>query len=422
MQAKQAPRRNRKILMMHQNFPGQFGLIAQALVNRGDQVVAIGGPTAKPMGGIPFAQWSPPRGSAPDVYYQAVRAEADLIRGTAAAKAAQDVQRRGFTPDVIVAHPAWGETVHLKSIFPDVPQLMLGELYYRPRGGDSDFDPEFGGLALDQQMRVTAKNAVQSLAFTMADRIICPTQFQADSFPQLFRPLIEVLHEGIDATRATRRPAVLELPNGQRLDGSKPVITFINRRFEPLRGFHIFMRALPAFLDACPDAQVVLIGEEKGVSYGAARSDGQEWKAHMLAEVGDLLDLSRVHFLGRVDHGRMIDALSISWGHIYYTYPFVLSWSLLEAMACECLILGSDTPPVRDAVENGVNGLLLDFFDVDALSSAMIRAAREPEAFTAMRKAARETVLSRFDSRTVGLPGWLRAIDEVADGIVTGAA
>lgn len=413
MKLKNAARRKRKILIVHQNFPGQFGLIAKALLNRGDQVVSIGGPTSKPMDGVPHAKWNTPRGSAPDVFYQAVRAEADLIRGTAAAQVAAEVQRRGFTPDVIIAHPAWGETIHLKSIFPDVPQILFGELYYRPRGGDSDFDLEFDSPTLEKDMRVTGKNAIQSLAFTMADRIVCPTPFQAGAFPPLFHPLIEVLHEGVDTQRASRRAAVVELPDGQRLDGSKPVITFINRRFEPLRGFHIFMRALPAFLDACPEAQIVLIGDDKGVSYGAPLPEGDEWKQRMLAEVGDRLDLSRVHFLGRVDHARMIDALSISWTHVYYTYPFVLSWSLLEAMACECLIIGSDTLPVRDAVEDGVNGLLFDFFDVDALSGAMIRAVREPDLFAPLRKAARNTVLKRFDSRTVGLPGWLRLIDEV---------
>ena len=412
MQAVSAPHQKRKILIMHQNFPGQFDLIARALRARGDEVVTIGGPTARPIEGIPFVRWTTSRGSTKDIYYQAVRAEADLIRGTAAAQAAEQVKQRGFLPDLIIAHPAWGETIHLNLIYPDVPQLLFGELYYQPRGLDSDFDPEFGSPKLEQHMRVTAKNAGQSLAFSMASRIICPTPFQASTFPPVFRPLISVLHEGIDATRAARRPAKLELSDGRSLDGSKPVITFINRRFEPLRGFHVFMRALPAFLDACPDAEVVLIGEEQGVSYGATLPGGEQWKARMLAEVGDRLDLSRVHFLGRVDHARMVDALSISWGHVYYTYPFVLSWSLLEAMACECLILGSDTAPVRDAVEHGRNGLLFDFFDINALSNAMIRAAREPASLAPLRKAARQTVLDRFDSRTTGLPGWLRLIDE----------
>jgi len=404
---------DRKILIVHQNFPGQFGLLTRVLRERGDQVVAIGGPTARQMDGVPMARWRAARGSAPDVFYQAVRAEADLIRGEAGLNAAMALKERGFIPDLIVAHPAWGETVHLRTVYPDVPQLLFGELYYRPRGLDSDFDPEFDAQQIHDDMRIHAKNAIQTLALTTADRIVSPTRFQADTFPALFQPMIEVVHEGIDTEKAKRRPAVLELPDGRRLDGSTPVITFINRRFERLRGFHIFMRALPDFLRACPEARVVLIGEEEGVAYGAPLPDGQQWKARMLAEVGDRLDLDRVHFLGRVEHGRMIDALSISWAHVYYTYPFVLSWSLLEAMACECLILGSNTAPVREVVDSGRNGILNDFFDVPALTAAMIRAVREPEAFAAMRRAARETVVPRYDARLTGIPAWLRLIDEM---------
>ncbi|ATE64034.1 glycosyltransferase [Rhizorhabdus dicambivorans] len=406
---------NRRVLIVHQNFPGQFGQIAQALLARGDQVAAIGGPTARQMEGVMVAQWSAEKGTTPGIYYQAVRAEADLIRATGAARAALTLQKHGFAPDVIVAHPAWGETLHLRTIFPDVPQLLFGELYYKARGLDSDFDPEFDQPSLGSDLRINAKNATVMLAYANADRIVCPTRFQAGLLPPLLQPLIETIHEGVDTDRAKRRPgAVLELPNGARLDGSTPVITFINRRFERLRGFHVFMRALPEFLAACPEAQVVLIGEEKGVSYGGPLPDGQEWKDRMLAEVGDRLDLSRVHFLGRVEHSRMVDALSISWGHVYYTYPFVLSWSLLEAMACECLIIGSDTAPVRELVQHGANGVLCDFFDIPALTAAMVRAVREPQAFAAMRKAARETVVPRYDGRRTGVPAWLELIDRVA--------
>jgi glycosyltransferase involved in cell wall biosynthesis len=190
------------------------------------------------------------------------------------------------------------------------------------------------------------------------------------------------------------------------------VITFINRNFEPLRGFHIFMRSLPAFLDAVPEAQVVLIGSD-GNGYGTPRQDERSWREAMAEELGDRLDHDRVHFVGRVGHQQMIDILSIGAAHVYYTYPFTLSWSLAEAMACECLILASDTAPVRDAIASGVNGVMIDFFDVAALSEAMIRAVREPRNFEGLRREARQTALRQFDA-TVGVPAWLRLIDEVA--------
>ncbi len=405
---------NRRILIVHQNFPGQFERLARALIARGDLVVAIGGPTARVLDDVPIAKWELDRGSTPNIFPQAVRAEADLVRGTAAAKAAQMLQQRGFVPDLIIAHPQWGETLHLRSIYPDAPQILFGELYYAARGLDSDFDHEFDRPDINDALRIHAKNATQALDYTTGTRIVSPTRFQADTFPAIFQPMIEVIHEGIDTEAAKRRPAILELPDGRTLDGSTPVITFINRRFERVRGFHIFMRALPDFLAACPEARVVLIGEEQGVSYTNPLPGGVQWKDHMLRELAGRIDLDRVHFLGRVEHEHMVDALSISWAHVYYTYPFALSWSLIEAMSCECLIIGSNTAPVREAVENGVTGILNDFFDVPALSAAMIRAVREPRTFDRMRKAARKTAISRYDSRTVGLPAWFRLIDEVA--------
>jgi glycosyltransferase involved in cell wall biosynthesis len=191
------------------------------------------------------------------------------------------------------------------------------------------------------------------------------------------------------------------------------VVTFVNRTLEPLRGFHIFMRALPTFLDACPEAQVVVIGGAGVSGYGAANPQGRDWKDTVVEELGTRLDPGRVHFLGKVPHSVMIDAFSIGWAHVYYTYPFVLSWSLVEAMAAECLVIASDTPPLHDAITDGVEGLLLPFFDVAALSEALIRAAREPEAFADMRRAARVRALRDFD-RERGTAGWLALIDEVA--------
>ena len=406
---------SRRILFVHQNFPGQFPQIADALNARGDQVAALGGNTSKERKGVTLIRWNNKRGTTPGIFDVATRAEADLIRGEAAAVAAVELRKRGFIPDVIIGHPGWGETLHMKNVFPEARLILFGEFYYRQFGGDVNFDREFETPTLAGGMRTNGKNATQSLAYTMADRIISPTQFQGSTFPPIFHPIMRVLHEGIDLSQARANPgARVELPNGRVLDRSTPVITFIARNFERLRGFHIFMRALPAFLDAVPEAQVIAIGSD-GTGYGAQRSDGQTWRQAMLAELGPRLDRTRIHFVGHVDHARMIDILSIGAAHVYYTYPFALSWSLVEAMACECLVLGSDSAPVRNAIRNGENGVLNDFFDVDALSQAMIDAVRHPERSAAMRRRARETALAEFDRETVGVPGWLKMIDEVLE-------
>lgn len=404
----------KRILFVHQNFPGQFPHIADACVKAGYKVAAIGGQTAKGRPGIDVRRWSLNRGTTPGLFDPATRAEADLMRAYAAAEAAVKLKADGFVPDLIIGHPGWGETLQLSEIFPGVPQILFGEFYYQSHGADVGFDPEFERNSLQADMRVHAKNMGLALAYATAERIICPTPFQASGLPAVFQPRVRTFHEGVDMDRSMKKAnARLRVTGGRFLDGSRPVITFINRNFERLRGFHIFMRALPELQRNCPDADVVIIGSDGSGGYGGQLEGGQTWKTRMLAELGDTIDLSRVHFVGKLDHADMIAALSLSWGHVYYTYPFILSWSVVEAMACECLIIGSDTPPVRDAITDGVNGVLNDFFDVPALSRAMIDACQRPRDFDPMRQQARATALALYDRHTVGVPRWMEAISEI---------
>jgi glycosyltransferase involved in cell wall biosynthesis len=402
------------VLFVHNNFPGQFGFIAGAMAAQGHRCVAIGSKTARQMPKIPVSHWAINRGTTKDIFDPATRAEADFIRGRAAAQCALDLQKKGFDPQIIIGHPGWGETIFLGEVFPKAKQLLHGEFYYRSEGGDVGFDPEFGELKMEERFRIHAKNATMAIAYADADRIVCPTPFQASVLPKSFQPKISVIHEGVDTRAITPDPdAGFTLADGRRLDRSTPVITFINRRFEPLRGYHIFMRALPRLMAEAPDAQVLLIGHEQGRGYGQEAPKGETWREHFLNEVKDRLDLSRLHFTGPLPHDRMLDALRISAAHVYYTYPFVLSWSLIEAMACECLILGSDSKPVRDAITSGENGLLNDFFDIDALSQAMVEACRRPQDFISLRRAARATAVARFDQKSVCQPAWLQMVEEV---------
>jgi glycosyltransferase involved in cell wall biosynthesis len=404
----------KKILFIHNNFPGQFPHIASAARAAGYQIAIIGSPSAKDFEGVTPWRWSISRGTTKGIFEDATRAEADLIRAAAAATQARKLKASGFVPDLIIGHPGWGETVHISVIFPGVPIVLFGEFFYLPVGGDVAFDPEFEKRNDAQDMRVHAKNATMALAYAHADVIMCPTAFQASTFPVGLRSRIRIVHEGVSLKNAKRAPhPKITLPDGTKIDASNPVITFINRDFERLRGFHIFMRALPAFMAACPDAQVIVIGKDGGGGYGGKLDNQRTWKQKMLDEVGGQIDQSRLHFVGPVPHGDMITALSLSWAHVYYTYPFVLSWSLVEAMACECVILGSDTGPVRDAVTHGQTGILNDFFDVGALSNAMIDACQNPQKYDAMRKAARIAALKQFDKDSVGVPAWMGLIKEL---------
>lgn len=405
----------RNILIVHQNFPGQFPHVTQALLARGDKVAAIGSKTAKGVPGVDVRRWGLVRGTTPGIFEHAVRAEADLLRGAAAAAAAEALRRDGFVPDLILGHPGWGETLHLKEVFPDARMILLGEMFYRSTGSEVDFDPEFNvENRFAQRLDVNGRNVGGALSYVLADAIVCPTPFQASTFPPSLRARIRTHHEGIDVATAARRPdAVLKLPGGPSFRAGDPVITFINRTMEPVRGFHIFMRALAKLQASNPDVQAVVIGREAERGYGIAAPGGKTWKQALIDELGPALDLDRVHFLGTVPHDIMLQALWVSAAHVYLTYPFVVSWSLLEAMAAGCAIIASDTPPVRDAITDGVEGRLVDFFDTDALAATMGAAITDPSRFAPMREAAVARVRRDYDRATVGVPGWLEIIDSV---------
>ncbi len=402
------------ILFVHNMFPGRFLFLVEPLLKAGHRCAAIA-QFGKALPDVPLFRWKATRSSTSGLEELAVRAETDFIRGRAAAEQAVALRDAGFVPDLIISHPGWGETVFMKEVFPQAKLILVAEFYYVAEGGDVGFDPEFGELTLQQRCRVHAKNATMAMTLAQADAIICPTPYQAGVLPAVFRERAQIIHEGIDIEKVVRRPvAPLKLGSGVVLDGSHPVVTVVNRRFEPLRGFHIIMRALPRILDEVPDAHVLLIGADGERGYGLEPPSGRTWKQQMLAELDGKLDPSRMHFTGSVSYELMLAAMSISWAHVYYTYPFVLSWSLMEAMACECLIVASDTTPLHDVITSGRNGILNNFFDIGALSQSVIDACRRPADFLEMRKAARATVIEQYDQHRICLPAWLSLIENVA--------
>lgn len=404
------------ILFVHNNFPGQFGFIARAMMERGCRVAAIASNGAKGIEGVTLVKWGLKRGTAKDIFPDAVRAEADLMRGRAAAECALKLREQGFSPKVIVGHPGWGEMIYMKEIWPNARQVLYGEYYYRSSGGDVGFDMEFGVPTQDELLRVHPKNATQILQYSEADRIVCPTPFQAGRFPSLLHNRITIIHEGVDVDAIKPAPSArVELSSGREVTRGDQVVTFINRRFEPMRGFHIFMRALPAMMNALPKAEFILIGADEPGGYGKPAPKGTTWGRVFLEEVKDNIDTSRLHFMGTVPHPVMLSALSISSAHVYYTYPFVLSWSLLEAMASECAIIASDTPPVRDALTHGVNAHLVDFFDVPGLSNAVATAVSKPETMAAMRLGARRSVVAEWDRKRHCEPRWIKLMAEMLD-------
>jgi glycosyltransferase involved in cell wall biosynthesis len=399
------------ILFVHNNFPAQFRHVARVLARRQDvAMAAIGSPTARPMSKIRLLKYgalsdsdvSATQPFARRFDLECRRAEQVLYNMTSLAAS-------GFQPDVILAHPGWGETLPLKTFFPNARLLLYCEFFYAAHGQDVGFDPEFAECGLDGHVGLQLKNAATLLALSESERGISPTKWQRSTFPAMFRDKIDVIHEGVDIEVAKpEREAQFVLPIGKAVTRADEVVTFVARDLEPLRGYHVFMRALPRILEKRPRAQVVIIGAE-GTSYGAPPPKGKTWKSVFLAEVADRIDTSRVHFVGRLPYDAYLKALQVSSAHVYLTYPFVLSWSLLEAMSVGCAIVASDTSPVREVID-GENGLLVPFFDVAGLSERVIEVLANRSRYESMCERARRCVIDNYDAERICVPKTLSII------------
>lgn len=403
-----------KILFVHQNFPGQFKHLAPALRGRGHELraLAVNGKTLQDVAGVPITTAVPQRGSTAGIHPWAIDWETKLIRGEAAFRAAAKMLAEGYRPDLILAHPGWGESLFLKEVWPQTRLAIYCEFYYSAAGADMGFDPEFPSKDIES-CRQRVKNVNNHLHFDIADAGISPTHWQASTFPQPFRERITVIHDGIDTEAvAPRADASLSLNGTLKLSRNDELITFVNRNLEPYRGYHVFMRALPEILRRRPNARVLIVGGTE-VSYGAAAPSGQNWRDIFLNEVKDRIDLSRVHFLGNIPYPAFVSLLQISTVHVYLTYPFVLSWSLLEAMSAGCAIVASDTAPLREAITHDETGRLVNFFDVAALADETVRLLEDAPERERLGRNARAFARERYDLKTCCLPrqlAWVQGL------------
>jgi glycosyltransferase involved in cell wall biosynthesis len=397
------------ILFIHQNFPGQFKHLAPALVKAGHTITALilTKTEAKQWHGVRLVPYTLSRGNAKEAHPWTVDFESKVIRGEACLKVALALKDQGYMPEVIVAHPGWGESLFLKEVWPKAKLKLYCEFFYRARGADVGFDPEFPASDPADAGRVTLKNANMLLQFQNADAGLSPTHWQASTFPSHIRDKIAVIHDGIDTEVLSPNPsASFPLGNGKSLTRDDEIITFVNRALEPYRGFHVFMRSLPKLLAARPSAHVLIVGKE-GVSYGAQPPKGKSWKTIFSEEVLPQLtsqQRERIHFLGTIDYPRFINLLQVSRVHVYLTYPFVLSWSLLEAMSVGCSIVASDTQPLHEAIRHNKTGLLVDFFDCDALADSVTRLVDDEDTRVRLGEAARAFAIENYDLKSVCLP------------------
>ncbi len=402
------------LLFVHQNFPGQFKHLAPHFAGAGHRVHAFA-IEGRDVPGVEVHRYQLNRGSSRQIHPWAQEFETKVIRGEACAAASSQLKAQGFTPDVIVANPGWGESLFLKDVWPGARLLAFIEFYYAARGLDFDFDPEFHRRDLARDAQLRAKNAHLLMTLEDMDWGLSPTHFQRSTVPETYRDRISVIFDGIDT--GVVRPdsvATITLKDRSARSGGE-VITFVNRNLEPYRGYHIFMRALPEILRRRPQAIALIVGGD-GVSYGAAAPAGKTWKQVFLDEVKDRLDLSRVFFLGRLSYADYLKVLQVSACHVYLTYPFVLGWSCIEALSAGCLVVGSATPPVKEVIEHEKNGLLVDFFDVGTLADTVVDCLARAERYAPLRAAARRTAVERYDLATVCLLQQVQLVERLVTG------
>ena len=406
-----------KILFLHQNFPGQFKHLATHYGGHAEHEALF--ITKRKVGNIDGVRkfiYDPKQKSAKSTHRYVRDLENGVIHGEEVADKCVLMRKKGLVPDIVVAHPGWGESLFIKDVFPDTPLLNYFEYYFHGDSGDIGFDPNYPPT-LEDFKRIRIRNSLLQLSLEACDWGITPTHWQWQQHPEQYRHKISIIHEGIDTqvVKPPRENFTLKMPDGRVLTRKDEVITYVSRNLEPYRGFPTFMRSLELILKRRPRACAIVVGG-KEVSYGVPLPEGQNYLDVMLDQVD--IDRKRVYFMDRVPYQKFLSVLQISSAHIYLTIPFVLSWSMLEAMASGCLVIGSDTPPVQELIEHDKNGLLVDFFSPEAIADAVDRVMESKSRLQRIRMDARRTIVERYDMKRVSLPRQLRLIELIADRVL----
>jgi glycosyltransferase involved in cell wall biosynthesis len=398
-----------KYLFVHQNFPGQFLHIVRHLTaQQRHDIVFITEPNRNHIGGVRKVPYRRPSGAATQSHVVARDLDGAARRAEVVARTAFNLKELGYTPDIIIGHHGWGELLNLPDVWPGVPLLGYMEFYYQTDAADVGFDPEFL-MDRSEYPRVRGKNAINLLAFANGGYGLTPTEWQLSTYPAWMRDWIILLREGVDLETCKPDAKVRRQPmtvGDMRIAPSDKLVTYVSRDLEPYRGFHLMMRSVPHMLRARKDIRVVIVGGD-GVSYGAPAAHGT-WRDMMLAELGDQIDPKRVVFPGRLDYEVYVRLLQRSDAHVYLTYPFVASWSLREALAMGCAVVGSDTQPVREFITHEENGLLADFFDPAGLAAKVVKVIEDQALARSLRAGAR-----RYAEQHLSMKDYLAAYDRL---------
>lgn len=397
------------ILFLHRNFPAQFRHIATALANdTNNKVFFITNNDNLQLPNINKIYYKPKREVPKNCHRYLKFYEESIIHAQATAEAALALKSQGFKPDVIYGH-TWGNTMFIKDVFPDVPLLCYFEWFYNAEGGDMGFDGK--DLNVDDLAKLRCKNSHLLIDLYTCDAGLCPTNWQLRQFPEKLRDIIKVLHDGVDTEFCipNKEAKFLVKDKNIELTSKDEVITYATRGMEAYRGFPEFMRAAAKLLKKRPNLQVVIGGEDR-VCYGP-KILNTTYKEMMLKELD--LDMNRVHFVGGLPFNEYVKLLQISSAHVYLTYPFVLSWSLLDAMSCGCCIAASNTPPVLEFLKDGYSGILFDFYNIDEQVEKIEYALDNKSKMQKLRQNARKTIVDNYALKDL-LPKHIEYIKSLA--------
>lgn len=387
-----------RVLLTHPNFPSQLRSLAQALaLNSQNDVRFLTHAEAGEIAGVKKILYRPKREPSQGTHHYLRGYEQAVLNGQAAYMACMEEKRGGFIPDLIFGHAGWGPTLFLKDAFPNAPMGFNFEWFYHAHGTDCDFDPE-DPIDADGEARIRIKNSAILMDLAACDGGVCPTRFQYDQFPEHLRSELIICHEGIDTKFFKPAPNVgLKLSSAKlELPADAEIVTYATRGMEPYRGFPQFIEAAHLLQKARPNAHVVIAGDNR-VAYGKQAPKGTTYKDLCLEKFP--LVPERTHFVGSLPYSEYVKLLQATKAHVYLTRPFVLSWSMLEAMSCGALVVASDTAPVQEVIADGINGLMVDFFKPDRLAAVLDRVLASPEEFESVRARARATVIARYEQR-----------------------
>jgi len=383
------------VLFLHQNFPAQFGHIAQYLATRGDSSTCVSTAPARPrVPGIEVLQYLQKSGARETNHYCSRTFENQVWSSHAVYELLE--KRPDIKPDLIVAHSGYVSPLFLRELYPNTPQIGYFEFFYLPHNSEMDFREDIFPHSKLDYMRCRARNAQLLLDLHNCDAGYSPTEFQRSLMPKEFQYKLKSIFDGIDTQLWKPHPIPGRTYNGLNLPFGGKVVTYVSRGFESKRGFDIFLRTADRICKARPDVNVVVVGEDK-VVYGADNqlTGNQTFKQWCIEKYRP--DLSRIHFIGRLPPAELSQLLSLSDLHIYLTAPFVLSWSLMNAMSCGCPILGSDTAPVREVIHEGSTGLLAGFFNVDQMTEKALQALESPQKSRELGANARKLIESKYE-------------------------